>query len=82
MRTVKVQICAGTHCTMMGAMDIYEVVSNINDEYPDRQVEVELVQCCGDCKANLAPIVLVDGVRLTAATSETVMARIMKASWT
>lgn len=78
MITVKVQICVGTHCTMMGAMDIYEFVNNMNDEYQDRQIEVELVKCFGDCKANLAPVVLVEGRKITSATSEKVMETIME----
>ena len=78
MITVKVQICVGTHCTMMGAMDIYEFVTNMNDEYQDRQIEVELVKCFGDCKANQAPVVLVEGRKITSATSEKVMETIME----
>lgn len=82
MKTVKVQICVGTHCTMMGAMDLYEMVNNINDEYPDQQVEVELVKCFDDCKTNQAPVVTVDGKKITSATSEEVMALIREAGRT
>lgn len=73
MKNVKVQICAGTHCTMMGAMDIFEVVDHINEEYPDQQVEVELVKCFGNCKANQAPVVVVEERKIISATSEKVM---------
>ncbi|HYH02978.1 MAG TPA: (2Fe-2S) ferredoxin domain-containing protein, partial [Bacillota bacterium] len=64
MKTVKVQICVGTHCTMMGAMDIYEIVNNMNEEYQEQQIEVEMVKCFGDCKTNQAPVVMVDGRKI------------------
>ncbi len=78
MKTVKVQICFGTHCTMMGAMDLYEAVSQIRDELSDQEIEIQVVKCFGDCKSNLdAPVVLVNEKKITAATSEKVMAEIM-----
>ncbi len=78
MKTVKVQICFGTHCTMMGAMDIYESVNQLREELIDRQIDIQIVKCFGDCKSNLdAPVVLIDEKKITGATSEKVMAEIM-----
>jgi NADH:ubiquinone oxidoreductase subunit E len=42
MNTIKVQICFGTHCTMMGAMDIMESVNELQPELPEG-TEVEVV---------------------------------------
>jgi NADH:ubiquinone oxidoreductase subunit E len=78
MKTVKVAICVGTHCTMMGAMDIYESITEMKEEYQQQHIEVELVKCFGVCKSNDAPVVLVGDRRITSATSEKVMETIME----
>lgn len=78
MNTIKVQICAGTHCTMMGAMDIYEIIQNMQSEYENQVIEIDLVKCFGDCKVNQAPVVMVNDHKITSATSEKVMEYIMK----
>ncbi len=78
MKTVKVQICFGTHCTMMGAMDIYESINQLRDELIERPIEIQVVKCFGDCKSNQdAPVVLVNEKKITKATREEVMAEIM-----
>jgi UbiD family decarboxylase len=78
MKTVLVKICFGTHCTMMGAMDILESVNEMKAELGEGEVEVEVVKCF-DCKtpAN-APIVIVGEQRIIAATAEKVMSKIME----
>ena len=79
MKNVNVQICFGTHCTMMGAMDIMEAVNEMKAELqPADVIRVEVVKCL-DCKnPQNAPIVLINGLRMMAATTEKVMAEIMK----
>jgi NADH:ubiquinone oxidoreductase subunit E len=78
MKTVKVSICVGTRCTMMGALDIYESVTEMQEEYQGQRIEVELVKCFGVCKSHDAPVVLVGDRRITSATSEKVMETIME----
>lgn len=78
MKTVKVQICVGTHCTMMGAMHIYDFIQALQSEYSNQEIEVELVKCFGDCKSNEAPLVFVNGQKIVSATSEKVMETIME----
>ncbi len=78
MKTILVQICFGTHCTMMGAMDILESVHGMKEEIHDYNIQVEIVKCFGDCKADHAPVVIVDQQRLNSATTDQVMARIME----
>ncbi len=78
MKTILVQICFGTHCTMMGAMDILESVNSMKEEIQDYNIQIEIVKCFGDCKADHAPVVIVDQQRLNSATTDQVMARIME----
>jgi NADH:ubiquinone oxidoreductase subunit E len=78
MNTIKVQICFGTHCTMMGAMDIMESVNELQPELPEgTEVEVEAVKCFECRVAANAPIVTVNGERIMTATADEVLARIM-----
>jgi NADH:ubiquinone oxidoreductase subunit E len=77
-KTILVQICFGTHCTMMGAMDILESVNSMKEEIQDYNIQIEIVKCFGDCKADHAPVVIVDQQRLNSATTDQVMARIME----
>jgi NADH:ubiquinone oxidoreductase subunit E len=78
MKTIPVQICFGTHCTMMGAMDILEAVTELKERMTDCLIEIEIVKCFGDCNSDrFAPVVVVSGERFNSATTEQVMARIM-----
>ncbi len=78
MKIIPVKICFGTHCTMMGAMDILEAVTEIKETMSDCSIEIEIVKCFGDCNSDrYAPVVVVGGERLNSATTEQVMAKIM-----
>ncbi len=80
MKPVTVQICVGTHCTMMGAMDMYELLQNMQQSMEEKGLEItiDLVRCFGDCKANEAPVVVVNDKKIVSATSEKVMEYIME----
>ncbi|HOP73662.1 MAG TPA: (2Fe-2S) ferredoxin domain-containing protein [Bacillota bacterium] len=76
MKPVTVQICVGTHCTMMGAMNLYEALQSMQEE--GLEITIDLVRCFGDCKANEAPVVVVNDKKIVSATSEKVMEYIME----
>jgi NADH:ubiquinone oxidoreductase subunit E len=77
MKRVKVEVCVGTHCTMMGAMNIIELIDDMKREYQDQEIEVETVKCFQDCKeARVAPVVVINGDKIHNATAERVMAKI------
>ena len=78
MKTIKVLICFGTHCTMMGAMDILESINEVKAEYDQAEIEVEETKCFGNCKTEEAPVVVVAGQKICSATTEKVMAKIME----
>lgn len=77
MKGIKVQICSGTHCLMMGAMDIMNAVHEIEGGIEKAAIEVEVVKCFNCGQIQNAPVVVVNGRRLNAATPEKVMAAIM-----
>lgn len=78
MSKVKVDVCVGTHCTMMGAMNIIELIDDMKQEYPEHDIEVHTIKCFDACKvADVAPIVKINGDTIHNATSERVMEKIM-----
>lgn len=88
MEKILVEVCAGTHCVMMGSMNIIDAVHSLEEfrEQMDMpcEVEVKVVSCMKACKANTSienkqgPFVKVNGKMIKQAESESVMAEIMK----
>lgn len=63
MRPVRVRICVGTTCTVMGASELQMLEEHVDRELRDA-VAVEEVACLGHCKDGRygqAPYVEVDG---------------------
>ena len=83
MHRILVEVCAGTHCTMMGAMNMIDAIhslAEIREEMGSAcRVEVKPVPCLGNCKlpSVRGPIVRVEGELIENAQSEDVMARIL-----
>ena len=67
MKKVKVEICTGTACFVMGSAGLLEAVQKMEG------VEVEATLCCGICRnwsEGKPPIVIVDGKLLSCADEE------------
>ncbi|MDR7856756.1 NAD(P)H-dependent oxidoreductase subunit E [Tissierella sp.] len=73
---VKVKICMGTHCTMMGNLNLQESLETLQLEYPEK-IEIEAVRCLKFCEDNKAPIVELNGKIITHASSEKVISEIL-----
>jgi NADH:ubiquinone oxidoreductase subunit E len=86
MGTILVEVCVGTHCTMLGAMNIIDAVHSLDeirqslgDACEDCTVEVKAISCLNLCKnGENGPFVKVDGQLISQAESESVMAAIME----
>ena len=88
MGKILVEVCVGTHCVMMGSMNIIDAIHSLEDfreemDYPC-EIEVRAVPCLDICKDSLrehldGPWVRVQGKMIPHAESETVMAAIMDA---
>lgn len=75
---VKVEICVGSHCSLVGALNILETLEELEQEYPD-QIEINRVECmdrCGDIKN--APIVRVGDDLITSAQTQVVISKVME----
>ena len=87
---MKIEVCAGARCTMLGSDIIYNRLSNFVEEFNDRlykddldiqniELEIEMITCNNECKKNKknAPVVIVDGKVFTNAKTEVIMEYIL-----
>lgn len=86
---MKVTICMGSACTLMGANSIYDAVDLIREQIcgPESELcsaenlEIELSHCLGYCKnkeqGQVAPVVVVDDEIMYKATAQEVSAKII-----
>lgn len=74
---VKIKVCMGTHCTMMGNLNLQENLENLQIEYPGK-IEIESVKCLKYCEENGAPVVDINGELIKNATPEIVISKIIE----
>lgn len=84
---MKVKVCVGSNCTLLGSMNILDQIEDLKDiihedahNYSDEEIDVEAMKCLGFCKEtkdNIAPVVVVDEEPIFNATSQTVMEKIV-----
>jgi NADH:ubiquinone oxidoreductase subunit E len=77
---IKVTICSGTACYVMGASDLLLLEENLPENLKDR-VEIEGENCLGYCKDSKngrAPYVLVNGELMAGATVVSVIAKVQE----
>jgi len=84
MPAILVEVCAGTQCTIMGAMDIINAVESLcelNSELGPGLIEVRPIPCNRECHEGVdAPVVFINGEILRHTDSESVMERIIAIS--
>lgn len=87
---MKIEVCAGARCTMLGSDIIYNRLSDFVEEFNDSlykgdldiqniELEIEMITCNNECKKNKknAPVVIVDGKVFTNAKTEVIMEYIL-----
>lgn len=75
---IKVEICVGSHCSLVGALNILDTLEKLQENYPG-EIEINRVECldkCDDIKK--APVVKVDGELITSAQTQIVISKIME----
>lgn len=74
---IKVRVCMGTHCSMMGNLNLFENLEEIQQEFPE-ELELEMVKCLKLCDTNKTPIIYINDKLITSAKSEEVIAEILE----
>lgn len=85
---MKIKVCVGSNCTLLGSMgildqidDLKDIICEDEDNYSNEELEVEAIKCLGYCKETtekVAPVVVIDDEPMFNATSQTVMEKIVK----
>lgn len=75
---MKVEVCGGAKCTLLGSLTILDQVEDLAIRYPDAGIEVEVIKCTKACENLEAPIVYIDKIAMEKATSQAVMSKLME----
>lgn len=87
---MKIEVCVGSNCTMMGADGIIASLENLKETIlrkegvnPAFTLDIEIVRCLGECKKKeaVSPVVLVDGVIYHNASREEIMSVVLDAAF-
>lgn len=80
MKNLKIDICCGARCTMMGSINLLEKAENFKSVFPDDNIIIEAVPCNQECKSakSVAPIVFVGKEKIINATPQKLMETMMK----
>ncbi|NLH45753.1 MAG: (2Fe-2S) ferredoxin domain-containing protein [Acholeplasmataceae bacterium] len=87
---MRIEVCVGSNCTMMGADAIIVSLENLKETIlekngirPDFSLEIEIVRCLGECKnkQSVSPVVIIDGVVHHNASREEIMSVILDAAF-
>ena len=84
MGKVVIEVCAGTHCSMMGSMDIVTAIESLvelKESGFQCDIDIQIKPCMGVCERGaLSPVVRIDGEVLIRAETETIMSRLLDKS--
>jgi len=81
MNKIKIKICVGTTCFIMGGADMFDKLNDDLSEELLTKIDISLSHCLGECSSGahgLAPYVLVGDTLISAATFEKIEAEIIK----
>ena len=74
--SVNVKVCMGTHCTMLGNLNLYEDLEDLSKEYPGK-INLETVKCLKVCDNGDAPVVSINGEMRKSAKAEKIISEII-----
>lgn len=79
---MKVTLCMGSNCVMMGNMNLLSQLEDLQESMEDISLEIETVKCLGFCKKEerVSPVAIIDGEVLKRANAQEVMEKIVSKS--
>lgn len=75
---MKVTVCMGSNCVLMGAMSIHSQLEDLQESMPELNIELETAKCLGNCKneEGICPVVKIDDELIKNASSQQIMERL------
>lgn len=77
MEKVMVKVCMGTHCSMMGNLEIYSALEVLKKQYPEK-LDLEIVKCLGACKGGNIPVISIDEEIHLSSRSDEIVSKILE----
>lgn len=79
---MKVTLCMGSNCVMMGNMNLLTQLEDLQESMDDLRLDIETVKCLGLCKEeeHVSPVVVIDNEVFKCANAHEVMERIVTKS--
>lgn len=76
---MKVKLCMGSNCVMMGSMSIQAQLEELKSSLEWDKLEIEFDKCLDYCKGSdqSSPVVIINDEVIQGATSEIVMEKVM-----
>lgn len=75
---MKIAVCGGAKCTLLGSLTILDQVEDLATRYPEAGIEVEVIKCTKACETLEPPVVYLDGKAIGKATSQDIMSKLME----
>ncbi len=74
-----VEICVGSHCSLVGALSILDALENLAEENPGK-FEIKKISCTDNCKGNInnVPVVKVEDELILSAKNQVVLSKVME----
>lgn len=84
MGKIVIEVCAGTHCSMMGSMDIVSAIESLvelKESGVQCDIDIQMTPCMEICERGaFSPVVRIDGEVVLRAEAETIMSRLLDKS--
>ncbi len=75
---IKVEVCMGTHCSMMGGLNLYEDIENIQKQYPEK-INLTMEKCFKVCdEGKKTPVLRINDELRVSAKSEEIISELLE----
>lgn len=75
---INIEVCMGTHCSMMGGLNLYEDIEEIQKQFPEK-INLTMAKCFKVCdEGKKTPVIKINDRLIVAAKSEEVISELLE----
>lgn len=74
---INIKVCMGTHCSMMGSLNLYDALEEVKNQYPS-MIGLEMVRCLQVCQDQQAPVIAINDEVRKSVKAEALVAEILE----
>lgn len=75
--SIVIKVCMGTHCSMMGSLNLYDDLEELQKSYPE-DIKLEMVRCLQVCSDKKAPVIAINDVVRSSVKSEEIVSELLE----